>query len=203
MSSSVPEPTEEVREAAWQIVDMLEYRSATWVQIEMALARSGPTLRRAARALKLAGVICYDRKANVWSLVGDVEMPASLWPRHALLEARSRERAQIFKALRAIHGEYDKAKKNPESWAGAALARAMQLVCDHIGVPLNQKAWPVEMAEANPSRAPTRAEAEVKELRARLASLRPSGELNTQIECGELFDGSLDIHEQAAGEDVT
>lgn len=36
-----------------------------------------------------------------------------------------------------------------------------------------------------------RAEAEVVELRARLASLRPSGELITQIECGELFDGSL------------
>ena len=139
--TTVPETTEEVREAAWKIVDLLEYRSASWVQLEMELARSGPTLRRAARALKLAGVICYDRKSNAWSLVEDVEMPASLWPRHALLEARSRERAQIFRALRAIYGEYEKAKENRESWAGPALARAMQLVCDQIGVPLSPKAW--------------------------------------------------------------
>jgi hypothetical protein len=143
---AVRETTEAVREVAWQIVDLLEYSPASWVKIEIELARSGPTLRRAARALKLAGVVSFDRKAGVWSRVEEVEVPASLWPRHALVEAREREhgsllRSQIFKALRAIHGEYDAVKGHPESWAGPTLARAMQLVCENIGVPLDPKAW--------------------------------------------------------------
>jgi hypothetical protein len=133
--------TEAVREAAWQIVDLLEDRQATWVRIELEIAWSGPTLRRAARALKLAGVVAFDRKAGMWSHVEGVEVPVSLWPRHVLVEAHSRLRSQIFKALRAIDGEYAWAKEHPESWTGPALARAMQLVCENIGVPLDAKAW--------------------------------------------------------------
>ncbi len=141
ISVAEPETTEAIREAAWQLVDLLEDSQATWVQIEIAIAWSGPTLRRAVRALKLAGVVAFDRKTGVWSRVEDVEVPASLWPRHALVEAHERLRSQILKALRAIDGEYVAAKEHPESWTGPALARAMQLVCVNIGVPLDRKAW--------------------------------------------------------------
>jgi hypothetical protein len=92
VKGAVPEPTEVVREAAWQIVDLLEYGPATWEQIKADLGRSGPTMRRAARVLRVADVVAFDRKAGLWFRVEDVELPASLLPRHALVEARQQER---------------------------------------------------------------------------------------------------------------
>jgi hypothetical protein len=85
-----PETTESVREAAWQIVDLLDYGQASWVKIEQQIPWSGPTLRRAAAALGRAGVVTFDRKTGMWSRVEDVEVPASLWPRHALIDALGR-----------------------------------------------------------------------------------------------------------------
>lgn len=63
----------------------------------------------------------------------------------------------------------------------ASLARADDVVTD---------LWVAEQRVKDVDAERDQALAEVEELRARLASLRPSGELITQIECGELFDGS-------------
>ena len=82
-----PSTTETVREAAWQIVDLLEYGQESWAKIEQQLPCSGPTLRRASKALKRAGVVAFDRQTGMWSRVEEVDVPASLWPRHALIEA--------------------------------------------------------------------------------------------------------------------
>jgi len=99
VNGAVPEPSEVVREAAWQIVDLLEYGPATWVQIKADLGRSGPTMRRAARVLRVADVVAFDRKAGLWFRVEDVELPASLLPRHALVEARQQEHDLLVEAF--------------------------------------------------------------------------------------------------------
>ncbi len=86
----MPDPnktTEAVREAVWQLVDLLDYGQASWAQIEQQLPWSGPTLRRAAAALGRAGVVTFDRQTGMWSRVEEVDVPPSLWPRHALIEA--------------------------------------------------------------------------------------------------------------------
>lgn len=64
----------------------------------------------------------------------------------------------------------------------AELARADDVVTD---------LWVAEQRVKDVAAERDQALAEVEELRARLASLRPSGELITQIECGELFEGTV------------
>lgn len=94
------ETTEAIREAAWQLVDLLDYGQASWAQIEQEIPWSGPTLRRAAAALGRAGVVTFDRKTGMWSRVEEVEVPPNLWPRHALVEA-----VEAFARVREPPGE--------------------------------------------------------------------------------------------------
>jgi hypothetical protein len=142
----VPETTESVRKAAWLIVDELKYSQLNWPQLVIRVvdkvALSESTMRRASRALRIAGVIAFDREVGMWSRVEDVEVPASLWPRHILLKEQERDRAGLLKGLRLVHDEYLKAKAgNPDDWSAPAFARAMQLVCESVGLPLDRAAW--------------------------------------------------------------
>jgi hypothetical protein len=141
-----PETTESVRKAAWLIVDELKYSQLNWPQLVIRVvdkvALSESTMRRASRALRIAGVIAFDREVGMWSRVEDVEVPASLWPRHILLKEQERDRAGLLKGLRLVHDEYLKAKAgNPDDWSAPAFARAMQLVCESVGLPLDRAAW--------------------------------------------------------------
>jgi len=135
-------PTEAVLEAAWTIVEVLGDRSMRWVDIAAETEWSDPTLRRASGLLQRAGVIYLDPSAGKWSRVRGVEIPAELLPRAALVKEHQRLQEGIKKALLSIHGEYLKAKQNePDAWSGSAFARAMQLVCDSVGVPLDPASW--------------------------------------------------------------
>ena len=134
--------TEAVLEAALAIADSLDYRPMKWVDIAVDTEWSDPTLRRASRLLQLAGVITFDRDSGLWSRVDSVEIPVELLPRSALVKEHQHLQEGIKKALLSIHGEYLKAKQNePDAWSGPAFARAMQLVCDSVGVPLDPASW--------------------------------------------------------------
>jgi len=135
-------PTEAVLEAAWTIVEVLGDRSMRWVDIAAETEWSDPTLRRASGLLQRAGVIYLDPSAGKWSRVDSVEIPVELLPRSALVKEHQRLQEGIKKALLSIHGEYLKAKQSdPDGWSGPAFARAMQLVCDSVGVPLDPASW--------------------------------------------------------------
>ena len=101
-NTTEPETTEAIREAAWKLVDLLEYGQARWTKIELEIAWSGPTLRRAAAALGRVGVVAFDRQTGMWSRVEEVEVPASLWPRHALIEAVASMQAEKQSAERVV-----------------------------------------------------------------------------------------------------
>jgi Mn-dependent DtxR family transcriptional regulator len=138
----VKEPTEAVLEAAWTIVEILSDGALRWVDLAAQTEWSDPTLRRASGLLQRAGIIYLDPSAGKWSRVDGVEIPAELLPRSALVKEHQRMQEGIKKALLSIHGEYLKAKQNePDAWSGPAFARAMQLVCDRVGVPLDPASW--------------------------------------------------------------
>ena len=141
-------PTEAVLEAVWAIVEVLGDRSMRWVDLAAKTGWSDPTLRRASGLLQRAGVIVLDRYAVKWSRVQGVEIPAQLLPRFALVRELNERRASAHKALRLVHDEYVRAKTDqPDSWSGPAFARALQLFCEGLGVPLEPASWTAEPAE--------------------------------------------------------
>jgi hypothetical protein len=87
------ETTEAVREAAWEIADILDCGPLSWAAFCCETEVSDSTLRRASRLLGLAGVICYDRVTDRWSRVGGIEIPAELLPRSALVLELNMRRA--------------------------------------------------------------------------------------------------------------
>jgi hypothetical protein len=80
--------TEAVREAAWEIIDILDHGAMTWAQIASEASKwSEPTLRRACRHLKAVGAVVFFRNHGLWARVDGVAIPPRLWPHAALLAA--------------------------------------------------------------------------------------------------------------------